>query len=91
MHWPWFPVSPATPYLGYGIRLSGHQPDHNAHEPEALFAEALKSDRFLGVARVHPETKIGCAKVWVYLPGRVVEAAEKRLKIEINGTMKFPD
>lgn len=87
----WFSVSPATPYLGYGIRLAGHQPDHNAHEPAALFAEALKADRFLGVARIHPETKIGRAKVWVYLPGRVVEAAEKRLKIEINGTMKFPD
>ena len=86
----WFPL-PSASYLGYGIRLAGQQPDHQAHEPEALFAEALKADRYVSVARIHPETKIGHAKVWVYLPDRVVAAADKRLKIEINGELKFPD
>ncbi len=87
----WQEISPSARTLGYGVRLAGPLPGSEAHEPEALFKEALSPDRFLDVTRIQPTHPLGHVKVWIYLPSQVVSADETRLQIEIKGSMVFPD
>ena len=86
----WTSVSPAVQFLAGGIRLAGHRPAE-AHEPDALLAESLDPARFLGVARLQPEIRLGQVSAWIYLPEQTRPASETRLKIEIEGDMVFPD
>lgn len=86
----WSAVSPSVQLLADAIRLDGHLPS-DARDPEALLAETLDPERFLGVAALRPETRIGPASVWIYLPEEFRPAAETRLKIELEGDLVFPD
>ncbi len=87
----WTPVSPSRHYLGYGLRLAGHQPETPLYNPSDLFAKALSSERFLGVASVPPSTILHHIQAWIFTPGFPRPAADTRLKIEINGSTAFPD
>ena len=87
----WQGMKPSGQVLVYGLRLEGSRPVSDVHEPEALFKEALSSDRFLGVEPLQPEFPLGHVKAWIFLPADTVPASETRLKIELNGSMVFPD
>lgn len=87
----WQGMNPPGQFLGYGLRLEGSHPVSDVHEPEALFKEALSSDRFLGVEPLQPGFTLGHVKAWIFLPADTVPASETRLKIELNGSMTFPD
>ncbi|NLG34575.1 MAG: STAS domain-containing protein [Lentisphaerae bacterium] len=86
----WTAVSPSVQCLADAIRLAGHRPV-DARDPQALLTETLDPDRFLGVAALPPDTRIGPASVWIYLPDEIRPAAETRLKIETDDDLVFPD
>lgn len=87
----WISVSPSARLLGRGIRLAGHRVPSDARDPEALLSGALAADRLLGVAPLRPETPIGRALAWIYLPEQTLSSEETRLNIEVGGTLTFPD
>ena len=86
----WTPVSPSVQFLAEAVRLAGHRPVE-ARDPEALLAETLDPDRFLGVARLGADVRIGQVSAWIYVPQRIQTAADTRLKIEVEGDLAFPD